>query len=159
MSNENPNENVSAAPGGASGGQAQDAALVGKQRTMRFILFGVYFALAVVLLMLGARYAVPDGVFSGGQQIGVVNVTGLMEEYQRNALDQAIEGDEEAQMEAMERATAFAERVDQALLILAERNPDLVLVQSQAVAVDAGLEDYTDELRAILEPQQTAPAF
>ncbi|WP_018949053.1 hypothetical protein [Thioalkalivibrio sp. ALMg11] len=153
MSNENPNENVNAGPAPQGASAPNTAELAAKQRTMRFILFGVYFALAVVLLVLVARYAMPEGMVSGGHQIGVVNVAGLMEEYQRTALDHVIEGDEQAQMAAMSQATAFAERVDQALLVLAERNPGLVLIQSQAVAVEAGLEDYTDDLRAILEPQ------
>ncbi len=154
MSTDNPSENTKTA---GSADQSNQSVLEAKQRAMRFLLVGVYAALGVVLLILAGRYALPDQVFAG-QEIGVVDVASLIEEYQRDALDGVVELDEGAQMEAVANATAFAERVDGALLVLAQRNPGLVLVQAQAVAVDAGVKDYTDELREILEGRAAHPA-
>lgn len=125
-------------------------------RWMELALKLVWGLVAVGVLYLAALGFLPGGFglpgTGGAPRIGVVDIQGLVEEYQHQALDAARDGDEKAQQKALESADFAMARIDRALQILAQRHEDVVFVQAQAVAAGQGVRDYTPELRRIIDP-------
>ena len=118
----------------------------------------VWSSVAALAAILAVKVLAPNALSFGGPEIGVVNIQGLIEEYQHDALDTARKGSKEEQAAALERAGFIMERIDRGVEVLAARHEGVVLIQSQAVVSEAGLTDYTDELRQIIDPTFAAPS-
>lgn len=136
-------------------GAVADSGAEGRQLVVtKIVTTLVWGAVAIVALFLVARLAAPEAIPSlgGGPKIGVVDIQGVIQEYQQEALNAARQGTEQEQAEALEKTGFMVSRIERAVEVLASRHEGVVLIQKQAVVSDAGLTDYTPELRRIIDP-------
>lgn len=115
----------------------------------------LYSVLAITIAWLGFNYLKQEGLISfGGPTIAVVDMHGVVEDYRRNVLDSALEGEgEEVTSRAMKQAEMALSQLEWALAELnARHGGDLVLMQKQALAYDGSgsVLDLTGELRSII---------